>query len=380
MKTRSLVVLAAFLLLAVGALSAPYLFPGPTLALQKGIIDSRLERECSPSERAAIIQQIGTSLGARWVRLIVDWSLLEPTCGAYSPAYTARLDALVDALRSAKIKVILTTCYLPTWAQEQYWWGHPPPGCAKGPMPFYPIRKGALSDYADLGQFLATHFAGRVQALECWNEPNLWCYIYPQRTADDGYFAARVYLRMLRAFHAGVSRAHTGVRVVAGATASLGPNDRCHTSPQAFAAFLKRSGAADSFDVYSHHPYTPGCSSNRAPDQPPDDPGSTVTLGNLRTLLRLFPGKEFYLTEYGYNTHDSVAFGWLSVSPRVQASYLKRAYAVAGRHSQVKVLLWFLLWDYRPATGPAEYGVYTGLREASGERKPAWYAFRAVGR
>ena len=45
--------------------------------------------------------------------------------------------------------------------------------------------------------------AGKAQALEAWNEPNLWMFLYPQRTPDDPYFAARTYLRMLKAFHAG---------------------------------------------------------------------------------------------------------------------------------------------------------------------------------
>ena len=114
---------------------------------------------------------------------------------------------------------------------------------------------------------------------------------------------------MLKAFHAGVARAHTGVRVVAGATAPVGLDDTYRTSPQRFARFLRRAGAGRFFDVYSHHPYTPGGSIYTAPDQPPNDPSNTVTLFNLRTLLRLFPSKPFYLTEYGYNTQPNQVFG-----------------------------------------------------------------------
>ena len=114
---------------------------------------------------------------------------------------------------------------------------------------------------------------------------------------------------MLKAFHAGVTRAGTGVRVVAGATAPVGLDDIYRTSPQRFARFLQRAGAGRYFDVYSHHPYTPGGSINTAPGQPPNDPSHTVTLYNLRTLLRLFPKKPFYLTEYGYSTQPSLMFG-----------------------------------------------------------------------
>jgi len=350
----------------------------PAPALEKGLIDYRLERSTDASQRAAIIHEIGPRLKARWVRLVVDWAALEAKRGTYSPSVVAQLDALVDGLHAAGVKVILTTNRMPKWAQNSHWWKHPPAGYAKGPQSFDAIRSGALADYADLGQFLATHFAGRVQALECWNEPNLWSYIYPQRTAGDANYGARTYLGMLRAFNKGIDRAHTSVKVVAGATAPLGTNDRYRTSPQKFARYLKTHRAASSFDVYSHHPYTPGGTAHPAPNRAPNDSSTTVTLYNLNTLLRLFPGKPFYLTEYGYNTRPSAYFGGFSVTPKVQASYLKTAYSYARRYKPVKLLLWFLLYDVQPASGPAQYGVYSGLRTSGGSRKPAWYAFRAI--
>lgn len=113
-----------------------------------------------------------------------------------------------------------------------------------------------------------------------------------------------------------------------------------------------------------------------APGGMPNDPSTTVTLANLGTLLRLFPSKPFYLTEYGYNTRRSLDFGGFVVTEREQARYLKAAYALAGRHRQVKALFWFLVTDVRPASGSADLGVYTGLRRADGSKKPSWYAYR----
>ena len=256
----------------------------------KGIIDAALEAQPAGSTATpGMIREIDRGLGADWIRLTANWAALEPQQGEYAPAEVDRLDKLVKGLHAAGVKIILTTCYAPTWAQDSSLWGRPPAGTAKGPQSFYAIRSGAMDDYGRLGTFLARRYKGRVQALECWNEPNLWCYVYPQRVAGDPYFGARVYLRMLRAFHAGVHRARTGVRVVAGATAPVGLNDVLRTSPQRFARFLRRSHAGRYFDVYSHHPYTPGGSLYPAPGQPPNDPSTTVTLGNLRTLLKLFP-------------------------------------------------------------------------------------------
>ena len=360
------------------ACAAPGAFASAASALEKGIQDMRLEHTTDAAAQAAMIHEIGPDLKARWVRLLVNWSALETKRGTYSPSAVAQLDALVDGLHAENVKVLLTTYSMPKWAQNTHWWKHPPAGYAKGPQPFYAIRGGALNDYANLGQFLAMHFAGRVRALECWNEPNLWYYLYPQRTAGDANYGARTYLAMLRAFNKGIDRAHTSVRVVAGATAPLGRNDRYGTSPQRFARYLKTHHAAAAFDVYSHHPYVPSGTANPAPNRRPNNTSTTVTLYNLNALLRLFPGKPFYLTEYGYNTRPSAYFGGFSVAPKVQASYLKTAYSYARRYKRVKLLVWFLLYDARPTSGPAKYGIYTGLRTAGGARKPSWYAFRAV--
>jgi hypothetical protein len=366
--------LAALVILGLGLW-----MPAPARAnVAKGIIDVQLEAEPAESTaRAGMIGEIDRALGTGWIRVAVDWSRLEPTRGAYAPAELARLDALIGGLHTAGVKVILTTCYLPDWASDRYWWSHPPAGFAAGPQAFYPIRDGALADYRDLAEFLARRYKGKAQALECWNEPNLWPYIYPQRTAGDPYFAARVYLRMLKAFHAGVTRAHTSVRLIAGATAPVGLDDTYRTSPQRFARFLQRAHAGRYFDVYSHHPYVPGGSIYTAPDQPPNDPSHTVTLYNLRTLLRIFPGKPFYLTEYGYNTRPNRVFG-LFVDEAIQARYLTTAYRYATRYPQVRLLVWYLVRDVKPASGPADLGVYTGLRRPDGSRKPAWFAFRRL--
>ncbi len=338
-------------------------------------MDLRLKYDCrTPASRSAVSELCG--LRAKWIRLVLSWKTAEPARGAYDEAQLALLDARVRELRSAGLRIVLTTCYLPEWASDQRFWSDPPPSLAPGYRPFYPIRADALVDYRRFGAMLAERYGSRIHALECWNEPNLWGYIYPQRVPGDKSFGARTYLRMLKAFTRGVRSADKRVRVLAGATAPVGTNDKLRTSPQAFARFLKRAKAGRWFDGYSHHPYTPGGSVFAAPGKPPNDPRTTVTLYNLKTLLRLFPGKPFYLTEYGYNTRTSLDFGGFRVSERLQARYLRQAYARAGKHKQVKALFWYLVQDVRPAGGPANRGVYTGLRRLDGSRKPAWYAYR----
>ncbi len=336
-------------------------------AAERALSDRHFENTLAdPAARAAAIRDF-RDLHTSWVRIDVLWSALEPSQGAYDAVQVGVLDQSVDELRAAGIKVMLTVSSLPSWAQDRSYGGF------AGTAP--PIRGDALDDLARLSEYLAAHFSGRVRALECWNEPNLWPFLYPQRTDDDPSFAARTYLAMLKAFYAGVQRGDPDVLVVAGATAPLGTNDRNRTSPQRFARYLADHGAAAYFDVYSHHPYTTGGSMHPEPEAAPGDTSLSVTLQNLPTLLRLFPGKPFYLTEYGYNTRYCVGFG-LTVTHVEQAAYLRRAYAYAQRFKQVKLLCWFLAKDAAPTDGTdAKYGVYTGLRRAGGDRKLAWFAF-----
>ena len=100
-----------------------------------------------------------------------------------------------------------------------------------------------------------------------------------------------------------------------------------------------------------------------------------MTLGNISVLLKLFPTKPFYLTEYCYSTGAKDAFV-MSVSKADQARYLRQAYDFAGRYKQIKAMLWFLVKDWQSdPQDPSSIGVFTGLVDQSDQRKPAWYAF-----
>ena len=84
----------------------------------------------------------------------------------------------------------------------------------------------------------------------------------------------------------------------------------------------------------------------------PRDPKTTVNLQNLPVLLKMFPTKPFYITEYGYQTAPCYSFSQQYVSFAQQANYLKRAYAYAARFRQVKLLMWFMLDDFSPSGRP----------------------------
>lgn len=66
--------------------------------------------------------------------------------------------------------------------------------------------------YADNGVF----------AYECWNEPNIWTFFYPQWHGGNKEFAAERYTQLLKAFSAAVRDKVADALVIGGATAPVG--------------------------------------------------------------------------------------------------------------------------------------------------------------
>ena len=386
MRRRSLCLALLVLVLVAGSLAVG---AAQAAALGKGVTDWRLETmaDVNLAQVPAMASEMGPAgLGATWTRVMVYWSKLQPTAPPYGPtaddtnadgyndAYVAQLDDIVAQLRANKINVIFTLVSVPRWASNSALWN------SKGYQSNYAMNianSTVRTQFDDLGAFLASHFAGSVNHFECWNEPNLSLSLCPQTRSGNAHYAEQVYLQMLKAFHDGAKRGASNAVVIAGATCPRGYNDADSTSPLAFATYLSQHGAAEYCDAYSHHPYTLPAAPQPAPSAPPaKHPSGIVTLGNLNVLIKLFPGKPFYLTEYGYDTHPQSVFGRV-VSAADQARYLTQAYAfVAKKYPQVKALLWFEVQDLPPRG--AQHGSYMGLVEVSGRRKPSWYAFVRV--
>jgi len=343
----------------------------------RGMADNRFTDYSRPlAERLALLHELRASLRGRVVRLDCDWTLAEPQRGVYDDSgYLAGLKAMTDAAHADGLKVIVLIIYVPRWASDKSYWSHPPAASFSGYQSFYPVAAGSLDDLGAFAGHVAALLKGEVLGYECWDEPNLWCYIYPQRTSTDTEFAARTYRGYLHAMSPAIKAADPGALVIGGATAPSGDNHLFRTAPQTFARQLKALGAGRYFDVYSHHPYSVGGRSDLDPALQPAHPDHTVELANIGTLLRIFPKKPYYLTEYGYSTSYSWAFG-PPVTETKQAVYLRKAFAMAARHPQIKLLLWYLDRDYSPTgTTSDPNGTYTGLRRLGGSAKPAWYAF-----
>jgi hypothetical protein len=357
--------------LGAGAAACPGVASARTVA--RGIADYAFTSiSTTPDQQTAMLRETRYELGATYVRFFVSWAAAEPERGPLDSTsnYMTGVASAVSQARQDGLKVMITFEYVPQWASAWSSLG------LESYQPNDAMSTTYLPDFQEFCQDVATLFQGRVYAYECWNEPNLWLSLFPQKTPQDKNFAAHLYVKMLRSFSAGISAVKPKALRVAGATAPAGADHPSiyNTSPQRFAAVIKATkGWSSLFDAYSHHPYVPGASPRLWPEAAPGNPDTTVTLENLGTLLKLFPKKPFFLTEYGYQTAACQSFGGQHVNQITQANYLRRAYAYVARYPQVKLLMWFDLKDDSP---PAPYlGFYTGLRTAGGAAKRAWYVF-----
>lgn len=387
--TAVLIVLAIVAVALAVSVARP---EGAGAKVAKGLVDASLERAyCDVSSIPSVAQDMGAGgLGATWTRINVHWAALQPdepadpAAPVYDAQYLARLDAVIAGLHAQGLQVILTPIDVPRWASDQRLWSDPPSDNEPGYQPFYALdtrsSSKALPSFRALGAFLASRYGAPeygVTHMEVWNEPNLGLWLYPQRVSHAADRGPNVYMLMLSQFATGVRSAGKGVRIIGGATAPRGTDNDYSTTPQRFAKYLRSHGALKYMDAYSHHPYTPRGTkrANRAPNRPPDNQRRCVTLYNLRALLDVFPKLDFYLTEYGYGTHESKLFGY-QVSEAEQARYLKQAFAYVARYRHVKALLWYLRQDSGDFRTNRLNGSYTGLREADGTRKPSWFAFQ----
>ena len=371
---------AVVLVMLVAALAVAWAAPAAgARTVPRGLWDDTFVG-VSQARQNAILHEIADQLHSGYVRLMVFWARAEPQQDVFNDAYLAPIKQAVTAALAHGLKVIITTYETPEWAQDSGLWSRPPGGFkAHVAYPFYAPRADAIPEYGAFARHIAEYFKGRVFAYECWNEANIMWFLYPQQIPGDKQFGGRTYLAMLRQFYAGIKAIDPAAKVLGGNTASAGFDDRNRTSPLTWARWLKKNAVLKYCDAYSHHPYAVGTIGTKSPEMPPTFPKDTVTLGNIRDLLRIFPKTDFYLTEYGYNSRNSSLFGGAGVGERKEADYLARAYRLASRYPQIKLLMWYLRVDVKAGHGQFQPDMYTGLRRPNGAKKPAWFAFARLG-
>ena len=335
------------LILAAAALAAA---PAASLAVEPGIVIG--PRFGVPSN----VDEFGKTdeSGARWVRIFVDWNVLEkPADDSYDWGAINTFKARVAQHAADGTKVLVVVSMAPKWANGS-------------DAPNVPPRDPA--EYGEFVAFLAGQVKGHVHAWELWNEPD-------DDEGAGGFWAGppdpAAYAALLKATYPRIKAVDPALTVVTG---GLVAND------YEFVQGLLANGARDSFDAVGVHTDTACLTS--PPDEfyrEPDGRIGRYSFTGYREIHAL-TGKPIWMTELGWSTTPAeCARGGRAgtkpggVSEAEQAAAVAAAYACMQTDPFVAVALWFSLQDVSTSTIDDHN---LGLLRNDGSAKPAWTAFQ----
>jgi len=286
-------------------------------------------------------------LGARWIRVEVNWAEVEPTRGGYHAWSLEQIDAAVRRNREAGRQVVVMIGKAPQWASGATDHGTPPRDPA---------------DFARFAAFIAQRYAADgVAGYEIWNEQNIGRFW-------GGQPDAAAYVALLRAAGSAIRAADPTARIVFG---GLSTNDLAYVR----AAY--GAGAKGLFDVMALHPYS--CEA-RIDDVKRDGAGvlkagSFLGYRAVRAFM-VAQGDErpMWFTELGWST-TSEACG---VTEAAQAERIATSVELMDQDPYVQAVMFYNLrnnyWMGDADTTEARYGlVTTGFRA-----KPGYAAFRTA--
>lgn len=272
----------------------------------------------SPEDSNREIEAVAKTT-ASWVRVPFDWSAIEMTKGTYN---WDKVDNAVNTALSHGLRIEGWIGYSPIWARTEG---------AQLLFPTSPPR-----DMAAWSRFVnaaAQRYAGRINAWEVWNEPNLPLFMgfignKPQR-----------YVEILKAAYPAIKSAAPGATVVAAGLSPLNGQD----SPPGFLQQLYDAGIGGYFDAAAAHPYVfPGGLSV-------DSQNGWSDVGRMRDIMVAHGdgGKKIWLTEVGAPTSEGDGQG---VSQQEQAKEIVDVLGIAAATPYIGPALIYSVRDTNTAS------------------------------
>jgi len=168
---------------------------------------------------------------ASWLRVLIDWSKVEPRPGEYD---WSTVDRIVGAAQARNLQIVGNIAFTPAWARP--------------PMSLFTAPPVDSTAYGTFVAAVVERYGSRISNWEMWNEPNLPLFF---GFAGDPVQRATKYTTLLQAAYPVVKRAQPGGTVIAaGLSRSLGGD-----APPAFLTTMYDAGAKGNFDAMAMHPY-----------------------------------------------------------------------------------------------------------------------------
>ncbi|MCL4877910.1 MAG: hypothetical protein KJ064_14735 [Anaerolineae bacterium] len=303
--------------------------------------------------------QMVREMGAATAVEYFPWAYVEREEGVYNWWHP---DRIIRHAENQGIRLIARLGFIPDWAR---------PETANGNY----MNDELAEKYAAFVGAFAERYAGRVDHIIIWNEPNLNIE-WSGEPADP-----QRYTRLLKLAYTAAHNANPNVIVLGGALAPTNepPHGAGGWNDIDFLNELYEAGAGAYFDALAAHVY--GFTS-----PPQADPGLNFRrLELLREVMVEHGDLEtpIFVTEGGWNDHPRWAY---AVRPGQRIAYTLDAYAYAQEN--YPWLETFCLWAFRyplPTNGYPDYftlisvefdakPIYTVLQAyARGWKMPEWY-------
>jgi len=328
-----------------------------------------------PNQDMATVMTKAETLGTTWVKQQIDWALYEPTQGNIN---WAPLDEMVDAMDQPNVNILLTVTAAPDWARDTT------------------EEKGPPSDYATYATFvgaLAARYAGRVDAYEIWNEPNL----RREWNTSKGISGAS-YVELLRLAYAAIKTVDPKAVVVTGGLSPTGFNDGVNAiDHRVFLSQMYAAGVADYADAIGAHPNgwanppdSVCCRTNRPQVPAWDDHPSFFfkqTLEDYRQIMMQSgdSGSYIWATAFGWGSSDGLAepadptnFGFVTyTSMDEQAQYTVRAFQMGSELGYIGPMFVYNL-NFCQVVGVTGEACLWGLLDPAGNPRPVYLALQAM--
>jgi polysaccharide biosynthesis protein PslG len=302
--------------------------------------------------------QLMREMGADTIVEFFPWAYYEPSKGRYD---WSQPDKIVLHAKNQGIRVIARIGLVPEWAR---------PGKTSDFSTLNYLPEDSYDDFADFVAKFAARYAGTIDHIIVWNEPNLafeWGF---EQVNPAGY------VKLLQVVYPQAKAANPNVIILAGALApTIEPEGSANgLNDVLYLEQMYQAGAADYFDALAVHTYG-------FTDTPDAEPALDILNFRRAELLHDVmleydrPDKPVYITESGWNDHPR----WTkAVRPSQRVSYTIDAYRYAD--ANWKWLNKLCLWVWRYPRFTYSYPDNFMILGVGFERTPLFFALQALAR
>lgn len=339
--------------------SSPVIYLQPSKVLEVGISTGTNILNMNQSDLNDQMTNM-SSLGLKWLRFDVDWSLIQPD-DRYVYNWM-NLDRVVKTANTHNIELLLIIENTPKWARADNCDSiHCPPSSLED----YGIFVSAVvSRYSKMG----------VKNWEIWNEPNLKQFWY---SGPD----AKRYVELLKVAYLSIKTIDDSANVISGGT---GPSDskKGDIDPTDFLSDMYANGAKNYFDALGFHPYT-------YPFKPSYDTkyNSWLLMNDSNKSLRSImyengdSYKKIWVTEFGAptggpggvssDTNYNLSSKPDHVTEELQSEIIADALSLYSKHSWIGPLF---IYSYKDlSTSESTNENFFGIIRLDGSKKPAYF-------